>query len=115
MSRASVGALLAIANPGIVPNDVLDHLVKRMPQVQEADPAWGLVLEESCEYDDLEGCLNSVEEHIKSSGVFPKDAGLLLRVAVYNEAFTYTGRIEPRQIFVDCGLAIELSIYPTDD
>lgn len=115
MSQASIEALLAIANPRLVPGDVLDRLVEKMPIVQEADPAWGLVLEESYEYDDLEACLHSVAEHIKSSGVFPKDAGLLLRIAVYNKAFTYTGRIEPRQIFVDSGLAIELSVYPTDD
>ncbi|QCW28055.1 hypothetical protein [Lysobacter enzymogenes] len=113
MSRVSIEALLAISNPSVIPRSKLDGLIRQMPVVEAADSSWGLTLEDPCEYTDTDSCLEANLERIGVLGEFASQAGLTLRIAVYNESATYTGRIKPRQEVVDAGLLIELSVYPT--
>ena len=51
------------------------------------------------EYPDVDSCLVAVLERIAPIGACAREAGMLLRIAIYNPNFTYTGLIRPHQGF----------------
>lgn len=114
MKLSEIELSLSIKSAELLPPHLLARLVGSMRLDVNAHPSWGKSFRDDTIYGSIDSALESFSGRLSEIETGPI-AGALLRLAVYNDAITFTTRITMNADMARLGIPVEISVYPCDD